>query len=127
VDDRRRRELARYGAPAAFLAAARVAVLLIKAGLGGSDAGEATPTAAILPTIATTTTTTPTRKVTVTASPPATTGATTTSGAEYYTVASGDTLGSIAAKYSTSVEELMRLNPGVDPTALHIGQKIRVS
>ena len=126
MDDRRRRELARYGAPAAFLAAATVAVLLIKAGLGGSDAGEATPTAAILSTIATTTTT-PTRKVTVTASPPTTTGATPTSGAEYYTVASGDTLGSIAAKYSTSVEELMRLNPGVDPTALHIGQKIRVS
>jgi len=57
----------------------------------------------------------------------ATTTATTTSAGEYYTVESGDTLGSIAAKYSTSVDEVIRLNPGIDPTALRIGQKIRVS
>jgi LysM repeat protein len=123
VDERRRRELARYGAPAAFLIAATVAVLLIKAGLGGSSADEATPTVPVLSTAATTTAT-PTTKVTVT-TPAATTSATTTAG-EYYTVESGDTLGSIADKYSTSVEELLQLNPGVDPTALHIGQKIRV-
>ena len=41
-------------------------------------------------------------------------------------VQSGDTLGSIAQKYSTTVDELMTLNPGIDPTALNIGQKIRV-
>jgi LysM repeat protein len=58
---------------------------------------------------------------------PETSTATTTSAGQYYTVASGDTLGSIAAKYSTTVDDLIRLNPGVDPTALHIGQKIRVS
>ena len=123
MDERRRRELARYGAPAAFLVAATVAVLLIKAGLGASSADEATPTVPVLSTAATTTAT-PTTKVTVT-TPSATTSATTTAG-EYYTVESGDTLGSIAGKYSTSVEELLQLNPGVDPTALHIGQKIRV-
>jgi LysM repeat protein len=65
--------------------------------------------------------------VTVTTPPPTTTSATTTAAGQYYTVASGDTLGSIAAKYSTTVEELMRLNPGVDPAALRVGQKIRVS
>jgi LysM repeat protein len=125
MDERRRRELARYGAPAAFLAAATVAVLLIKAGLGGSSGGDASPTVPLLPA-APTTTTVPTGKVTVTTAPRASTTATTTSAAEYYTVASGDTLGTVAANYSTSVEELLRLNPGVDPRALHVGQRIRV-
>jgi LysM repeat protein len=46
---------------------------------------------------------------------------------EYYVVQSGDTLGSIASKYDTTVEELVRLNPDVDPTALQVGQRIRVS
>jgi LysM repeat protein len=125
VDDRRRRELARFGAPAAFLAAATIAVLLIKAGLGGSSGSDTTPTVGALPTQATTTTR-PTTQVTVTASPPTSTSGTTTAAGEYYTVASGDTLGGIAARYSTTVEELLRLNPGIDPTALHVGQKIRV-
>ena len=44
----------------------------------------------------------------------------------YYIVQSGDTLGSIAGTYSTTVDELMTLNPGIDPTAMHIGQRIRV-
>jgi LysM repeat protein len=41
-------------------------------------------------------------------------------------IKSGDTLGSVAAKYNTTVEKVMALNPGVDPTSLHIGQRIRV-
>ena len=126
MDDRRRRELARFGAPAAFLAAATIAILLIKAGLGGSSGDEATPTVGALPTIATTTTR-PTTKVTVSTPPPTSTASTTTSAGQYYTVASGDTLGTIAAKYSTSVAELMRLNPQLDPTALRPGTQIRVS
>jgi LysM repeat protein len=32
----------------------------------------------------------------------------------------------VAQKYSTTVEQLLTLNPGVDPTALHIGQRIRI-
>jgi LysM repeat protein len=125
VDARRRSELARSGAPAAFLAAATIAIVLIKAGLSGSG-GDTTSTAELLPTTTAATTTAPTKKVTVTSTPPTTTG-TTTSAGQYYTVESGDTLGGIAAKYSTTVDDLMRLNPGIDPTALHIGQKIRVS
>jgi len=126
VDDRRRRELARFGAPAAFLAAATIAVLLIKAGLGGSAGENTTPSVGALPTQATTTASKSTTRVTVTASPSTTTTGTTTAGGSYYTVESGDTLGGIADKYGTTVEELLRLNPGVDPTGLHVGQKIRV-
>jgi LysM repeat protein len=125
MDPRRRQELTRYGAPAAFLAAVTIAVILIKAGLNGG-AGSPT-TVGLFPTTARTTTSTTTRLVLTT--PQATTGtttATTTPGAEYYAVQSGDTLGSIAQKYSTTVTELMTLNPGIDPTALHIGQRIRV-
>src|SRR5438093_7733506 len=36
-------------------------------------------------------------------------------------IQSGDTLGSIALKYDTTVEKLLGLNPGVDPNALHPG------
>jgi LysM repeat protein len=43
-----------------------------------------------------------------------------------YTIKSGDTLASIAAKTGTSVGRLEQLNPGINPTALRVGQKIRV-
>ena len=127
MDPRRRQELTRYGAPAAFLAAVTIAVLLIKAGLnGGSGPGT---TVGLLPTTAATTTTPPTTTKLVLTTPlstTATTTETTTPGAQYYVVRSGDTLGSIAQKYGTTVDGLMTLNPGIDPTALHIGQRIRV-
>jgi LysM repeat protein len=125
VDDRRRRELARFGAPAAFLAAATIAVLLVKAGLGGSGS-DTTSTVGALPTQATTTAPKTTTRVTVTPSPQTTSTGTTTTAGQYYTVESGDTLGGIADKYGTTVEELMRLNPGIDPTGLRVGQKVRV-
>jgi LysM repeat protein len=127
VDPDRRRELTRFGAPAAFLAAATVAVLLIKAGLNhGADtaadtAGLATTTAA------TTTHATTTTKLVLTGTDTATTStATTTPGAQYYVIQSGDTLGAIAARYNTTVDELLTLNPQVDPNALHPGDRIRV-
>ena len=43
-----------------------------------------------------------------------------------YTVQSGDTLDSIARQTGTSVARLEQLNPRVDPTALRVGEKIRV-
>jgi len=107
MDPRRSHELTRYGAPAAFLAAVTIAVVLIKAGLNGNSNSESA-TVGALPTSSLTTT------------------ETTTPGAQYYVVQSGDTLGSVAQKYSTTVEKLLTLNPGVDPTALHIGQRLRV-
>jgi len=128
MDPRRRKELARYGAPAAFLAAVTIAVILIKSGLSGGSGS--TTTVGLFPTTtrAATTTTSTTTKLVLTApqATAATTTETTTPGAEYYAVKSGDTLGSIAQKYGTTVDELMTLNPGIDPTALLIGQKLRI-
>ena len=127
MDPRSRQQLTRYGAPAAFLAAVTIAVILIKAGLNG---GSGSTTTVGLPTTSTTTTPTTTTTKLVLTGPQGTTTTTTTEtttpGAEYYVVQSGDTLGSIAEKYSTTVDELMTLNPGIDPTALHIGQRVRV-
>jgi LysM repeat protein len=128
MDPRSRKQLTRYGAPAAFLAAVTIAVILIKAGL---DSGSGSTTTVGLPTTPTTTkaATTTTTTLVLTGPRAGTTTAateTTTPGAEYYMVESGDTLGSIAEKYSTTVDELMTLNPGIDPTAMHIGQRIRV-
>ena len=128
MDPRSRQQLTRYGAPAAFLAAVTIAVILIKAGLNG---GSGSTTTVGLPTTSTTTTPTTTTTKLVLTGPQGTTTTTTTTetttpGAEYYVVQSGDTLGSIAEKYSTTVDELMTLNPGIDPTALHIGQRVRV-
>jgi LysM repeat protein len=127
VDPRRRQELARYGAPAAFLAAVTIAVILIRAGLSGSGSDSTVTTAGSLTMTARTTAQT-TTKIVLTTPQPATTATTetTTPGAEYYTVQSGDTLGSIASQYNTTVDELMTLNPGIDPNAMHIGQRIRV-
>jgi LysM repeat protein len=114
-----RAELARFAGPAAFLLAVTVAALLIRSGFesGGSGGGGGT-TAAI-----TTTTTTTTRAKTTTAA----TATTTTTGArQYYTIEAGDTLDTVAAKYGKTADDLLTLNPGVDPHALRIGQKIRV-
>jgi LysM repeat protein len=127
MDPRTRQQVTHYGAPAAFLAAVTIAVILIKAGLNGGSGS--TTTVGALPTTSTATKTTTTTKLVLTGPQAGTTStatATTAAGAEYYVVQSGDTLGSIAGKYSTTVDELMTLNPGIDPTALNIGQRIRV-
>jgi LysM repeat protein len=126
MDPHRRQELTRYGAPAAFLAAVTIAVILVNSGLN-SDAGSTT-TVRLLPTTTRAATISTTTKLVLTTpqATTATTTETTTPGAEYYAVQSGDTLGSIAQKYSTTVDELMTLNPGIDPIALRIGQKLRV-
>ena len=127
MDPRTRQQLTHYGAPAAFLAAVTIAVILIKAGL---NAGSGSTTTLGLPTTSTPTKTATTTTKLVLTTPQGgttTTGTETTApGAEYYVVLSGDTLGSIAGKYSTTVDELMTLNPGIDPTAMHIGQRIRI-
>ena len=108
--EQRRAWAARLAAPVAFFAAATVLVILIETGLnGGSDA----PTTVTIPTLSTPTGTAPT-----------TTGK---AKKKFYRVRRGDTLESIAAKFDTTVNDLLQLNPNVDPLALSPGQKIRVS
>jgi LysM repeat protein len=121
----RRRELTRFGAPAAFLVAATIAVLLVKAGLDNpNSATVASPTT----TAQTTTQATTTTKLVLTGTGSTGTSTNTTvPGAKYYVIQSGDTLGGIAAQYDTTVDELLTLNPNVDPNALHPGDRIRVS
>jgi LysM repeat protein len=100
---------ARLAAPLAFFAAATVLILLVQSGLSadGSDNGT---------TLATPTTTAPTEKTTTTAGE-----------RRRYRVQRGDTLESIAARFDTTVEALIELNPEIDPLALRPGQRIRVA
>jgi LysM repeat protein len=43
-----------------------------------------------------------------------------------YTVKTGDTLGSIAERTGVAVEQLLELNPDLDPQTLVAGQKIKL-
>jgi LysM repeat protein len=103
-----RAEFKRYGAPAAFLAAVTIAVLLVRAGL---DAGSSTNT-----TTATTTRTAST----------STTTTTTVRRRRYYRLRQGETISDVAIRFDTTVEQLLALNPGIKPNALSVGQRIRV-
>jgi LysM repeat protein len=124
MDPGRRRELMRFGAPALFLLGVTIAVLLVKAGL---DNGSPETTVVAPTTTAHTSTAAPTTTITLSDVSTTTTATTTApANAQYYVIQSGDTLGSIAAAYNTSVDELMTLNPGIDPSALQPGQRIRV-
>jgi LysM repeat protein len=99
-----RRRLARLAAPLAFLAAVTVAVLLVRAGLDeASTRTEPTVPATTAPTV-----TTPEE------------------GRRYYRIRRGDTLAAIAPRFGLTEVDLVALNPGIEPTALRIGQRIRV-
>jgi LysM repeat protein len=116
---RRSSGVARWLAPAAFLAGVTIAVLLIRAGLNDPGGTTSATTAAVR-------TSTRTSAARTTPRRPRTRTATTAVGAQYYTVESGDTYGSIAAKNGTTVTELEQLNPGVSSNSLSVGQRIRV-
>jgi LysM repeat protein len=104
-----RNRLARYAAPAAFLAAVTIGVIVIRAGFEHGKHHAKNPAATV------------------------TTQTTTTHGhghkkahARTYTIRANDTFASIAVKTGTTVAELEHLNPHVDPQALRVGQTIRV-
>lgn len=111
-------EWRRYAAPAGFLLAVTIAVVLIHSGLeSGSDhaARQASvPTARSGATAATTTATTTARHA---SGQPA--------ARHYWTVKAGDTFGVIARHAGVSVADLERLNPKISSTSLTIGEKVR--
>ncbi len=102
---------ARIVAPIAFLAAATLLVVLVQRALEEDQGGSVAATTADVVVV--------------------TTASAETDAAEpsrrFYRIKVGDTLESIAERYDTTVEELLQLNPGVDPLALTPGQRIRVS
>lgn len=112
---RRSAGAARYAAPVVFLLAVTVAVLLIRSGINAGDSTTTTSRGAV------------THASTAPTPPPGTTRkATTTLSGQFYTVASGDTFGSISAKTGVPIAEIERLNPSVSSNSLQVGQKLRV-
>jgi LysM repeat protein len=45
---------------------------------------------------------------------------------QFYRLRTGETLSDVAIRFGTTVEELLALNPGIEPTNLNVGQRIRV-
>lgn len=95
----------RYGAPVAFLAAATIAVLLVRDGLRSdpTPASSTAPTA----TVATVTAVAPGQR-------------------RFYRLQAGETLSDVAIKFDTTVAQLVALNPRIQPTNLSVGQRVRV-
>lgn len=99
----RQHDWRRYVAPAAFLLAVTIAVVLIRAGM---HAG-AKPSTAV----------TTTRAKPVAARKPT---------KKYWTVRAGDTFAVISSQTGVPVRTIVRLNPRSSSNSLHIGQKVRI-
>jgi LysM repeat protein len=104
--------LTRLAAPLAFLAAATVLVVVVQRALD-EDTSPATTEAVE-----------PSESVPVTID----TGETEVPEGEqeFYRIRAGDTLEAIATEFSTTVDRLLELNPGIDSFALQPGTRIRV-
>jgi LysM repeat protein len=116
--DRLRVWVARLAAPLAFFFAATVLVILVQRALE-SDAGEAGTAGTSTEQIDT---------APVTTVPGTTTNSDLPRGCrkQRYVVKSGDTLESISAKCGVSLDELLELNPEIDPLTLNPGDRIRI-
>ena len=106
-----KRRLVRVAAPAAFLLAATIAVMLVRSALR-ADEDDQRPPATVARTA-----TKDGRATTVRRQP---------SPRRTYTVQEGDTLDGIALEHDTTVERLLALNPNVEPIELRPGQLLRV-
>ena len=102
-------------APLAFFTAATVLVVVVHRSLtADTGASPAPPTAA-------TTATTPAGGEDV-ETPTGTTGPR----RRFYRVREGDFLETIAQRFDTTVDDILQLNPNIDPNSLQPGQRIRV-
>ena len=95
----RERDWKAFAAPAAFLLAATLAVVVVRS-------VRDTPPPAPVPTHHVQTNTAPVRR--------------------FYSIHKGDTLAEIAAKTDVPLARIRALNPETSPTALFIGEKIRL-
>lgn len=110
-----RDDVARYAAPAAFLLAVTVVILLVHSGLSGrKSSGQATVPVSTAAATTSASTTTPAASTAVTPVK------------QFYVIRAGDTFGVVALKFNTTVEALQALNPDASSTSLTIGQRIRV-
>jgi LysM repeat protein len=104
-------------APLAFFTAATVLVLLINSSLNADTDGDGSSAP-------------PATRVTGQGASPGpestTTAAARSRRKQFYRVREGDILETIAARFHTSIEDLLQLNPGIDPNSLTPGQRIRV-
>jgi LysM repeat protein len=110
----RRDDWRRYAAPAAFLLAVTLAVVLIRSGINSGKSPAAVTTAPSRSQVTTTTTTT--KKKTKKAP----------SSQRYWTVEAGDTFNVISSKTGVPVATIARLNPNASSTSLFIGERIRI-
>ena len=102
-----RSQAKRYGAPAAFLLAVTIAVLLVRSGLR-TDAAQVDTTSLTRAVATTTGKQVPPRR------------------RRYYRLRAGETLSDVALKFHTTVAQLVVLHPAIRPTGLVPGQRIRV-
>jgi LysM repeat protein len=105
---REHRQLAHFGVPLLFLLAVTVVVLILRGGFSDGSQSQAGSLSTKKTATTSTTNTQPTMKT------------------KTYTVQTGDTLGAIAMHFHVTVDDLVVLNPGIEPTALRVGQKIKV-
>jgi LysM repeat protein len=100
--------LAHFGVPLLFLLAVTIVVLILRGGFSGGNESQANSSSTKKTTTTAVTTTQPVAK------------------AKTYTVQTGDTLGAIAVHFRVTVDDIVALNPGIEPTALRVGQTIKV-
>jgi LysM repeat protein len=101
------RNLARVFAPLALVAALIAVFVVVQASRPGSSDTSGTPTA--------------TQRTTTEQRPPA------RARPRFYVVKAGDTLTAVSERTGVALDEILSLNPDVDPNALQTGQRLRLS